>query len=125
MPNAFNKTSFLENFLSSAILLLLIMFLYFYNLTVGILDFIDSSSQSLWGRTFQRTFNQAMSMLKLGGTPEETERPENHDDTESSSNEPSSTSGMSLNAYLTYVSLPLTIIMQGKKNNLKIQNFKD
>ena len=53
-----------------------------------------------------------MSMLKLGGTPEETTSPENHDEAESSNE--ASTSGMSLNAYLTYVSLPLTIIMQGK-----------
>lgn len=83
-------------------------------------DFIESSSQSFWGRTF----NQAMSMLKLGPTPEETSSSSSLSNADngqgglvesssSSSLVSSSTNGsIPLNAYLTYVSLPLTNIMQ-------------
>lgn len=75
------------------------------------IEFLDSSAQSFWGRTF----NQALSIFK----PNQEETNSNSQEATSisssltTSNINNSTNGIALNAYLTYVSLPLTTIMQG------------
>lgn len=74
------------------------------------IEFLDSSAQSFWGRTF----NQALSIFK----PNQEEANSNSQEATSISSSLTtsninSTNGIALNAYLTYVSLPLTTIMQG------------
>ena len=80
-------------------------------------DLLDSNSQgvgSFWGRTF----GQAFSWMNNKTNNQQIE--ENSFTNNNSSNPIGSTGGVgvSLNAYLTYVTLKLPLIMQGKKINL-------
>ena len=81
-----------------------------YKISIIKTEFLDSSAQSFWGRTF----NQAISIFKT--TQEETSSGLGQSQeaiSSSSTSNINSTNGIALNAYLTYVSLPLTTMMQG------------
>jgi hypothetical protein len=91
-------------------------------------DFIDQSN-SFWGKTL----NQALSIFKTSQQDElDTDETDSHGRTypmsmmnkNTNTNNVNTSAGQPLNAYLTYVSLPLTLIMQGNDDDDQIKHSK-